>query len=116
MDLKELVCQLTPTVHLSKRPDDIKLAIEHGGNGVMISNHGGCQRDGAPTTLDVLRECAPIAKGKILLLIDGGIRRGSDIFKPWLWGQAIASLVDLLSGGWLSVTRIELKPTSVHQS
>lgn len=82
------------------------LAIEHGVDGILISNHGGRQLDGVPASLDILRECAPIAKKKIKLAIDGGIRRGSDIFKALalgadfcfagrvpLWGLAVSTLV-----------------------
>ncbi|KAJ4998637.1 Oxidase [Colletotrichum sp. SAR 10_66] len=83
--------------------DDVALAIEHGIDGVLISNHGGRQLDGVPATLDALRECAPIAKGKIKIAVDGGIRRGTDIFKALalgadfcfagrvpIWGLALA--------------------------
>ncbi|CAG9988779.1 unnamed protein product [Clonostachys byssicola] len=66
--------------------DDISLAIQHGVDGVLISNHGGRQLDGVPATLDALRECAPVAKGKIKIAIDGGIRRGTDIFKALALG------------------------------
>uniref|UniRef100_L2FS58 Fmn-dependent dehydrogenase family protein n=1 Tax=Colletotrichum fructicola (strain Nara gc5) TaxID=1213859 RepID=L2FS58_COLFN len=66
--------------------DDVALAIEHGIDGVLISNHGGRQLDGVPATLDALRECAPIAKGKIKIAVDGGIRRGTDIFKALALG------------------------------
>ncbi|KAJ5573346.1 hypothetical protein N7450_010330 [Penicillium hetheringtonii] len=82
-------------------PEDVSLAIKHGVDGVLISNHGGRQLDGVSSTLDALRECAPVAKNKIQLAVDGGIRRGSDIFKalalgadfcmagrPPLWGLA----------------------------
>lgn len=78
------------------------MAIKHGVDGVLISNHGGRQLDGVSSTLDALRECAPVAKNKIQLAVDGGIRRGSDIFKalalgadfcmagrPPLWGLAV---------------------------
>jgi (S)-2-hydroxy-acid oxidase len=61
--------------------EDVELAISHGLDGVIISNHGGRQMDGVPATLDALRECAPVAAGHIAIAIDGGIRRGSDIFK-----------------------------------
>ncbi|KAF2660230.1 FMN-dependent dehydrogenase family protein [Lophiostoma macrostomum CBS 122681] len=61
--------------------EDVQLAIEHKVDGVVISNHGGRQLDGVPAALDALRECAPIAKGRIGVAMDGGIRRGSDIFK-----------------------------------
>ncbi|KAL4895339.1 FMN-dependent dehydrogenase [Aspergillus ambiguus] len=80
---------------------DAELAIEHGFDGIIISNHGGRQLDGVPSTLDVLREVAPLAKGRIHIAIDGGIRRGTDIFKalalgadfclagrPAIWGLA----------------------------
>lgn len=67
-------------------PEDVELAIRHGADGVIISNHGGRQLDGVPSTLDALRSCAPVAKGKIPIAIDGGIRRGSDIFKALALG------------------------------
>ncbi|BCS30189.1 alpha-hydroxy acid oxidase [Aspergillus puulaauensis] len=70
------------------RPSDIELAIKHNVDGILISNHGGRQLDGMPATIDVLRECAPIAKGRIPLAIDGGIRRGSDIFKALAMGAS----------------------------
>ncbi|KAI1609294.1 FMN-dependent dehydrogenase family protein [Exophiala viscosa] len=61
-------------------PEDVALAIQHGLDGVIISNTGGRQLDGVPATLDSLRDCAPVAKGKIKIAVDGGIRRGSDVF------------------------------------
>ena len=85
--------------------DDVQLAIKHGVDGVVISNHGGRQLDGQPATLDALRECAPVASGKIPIAIDGGIRSGADIFKAIalgasmcfvgrvpIWGLAVFSL------------------------
>ncbi|RAL07155.1 alpha-hydroxy acid oxidase [Aspergillus homomorphus CBS 101889] len=62
-------------------PEDVVLAIEHGVDRIVISNHGGRQLDGVPATLDVVRECASIATGKVSMAFDGGIRRGPDIFK-----------------------------------
>ena len=67
-------------------PEDVTLAIQHGVDGIIVSNHGGRQLDGVPATLDSLRDCAPIAAGKIPIAIDGGIRRGSDIFKALALG------------------------------
>ncbi|KAE8370443.1 FMN-dependent dehydrogenase [Aspergillus caelatus] len=67
-------------------PEDVALAITHSLDGVVISNHGGRQLDSVPATLDALRECAPVAKGKIAIAIDGGIRRGSDTFKALALG------------------------------
>ncbi|KAI6919226.1 FMN-dependent dehydrogenase [Hortaea werneckii] len=62
-------------------PEDVTLAIKHGIDGIVVSNHGGRQLDGVPATLDALRECALTAGSRIPIAVDGGIRRGSDIFK-----------------------------------
>lgn len=67
-------------------PTDVELAIHHNVDGIVISNHGGRQLDGTPSTLDALRECSPVARGRIQIAVDGGIRRGSDIFKALALG------------------------------
>lgn len=89
--------------------DDVDLAIHHGFDGVIISNHGGRQLDTVPATLDTLRDVAGVAKGRIPIAIDGGIRRGTDIFKalalgadfvlagrPLIWGLAVSICTCLL--------------------
>ncbi|KAJ5673783.1 hypothetical protein N7462_009222 [Penicillium macrosclerotiorum] len=73
-------------------PEDVELAIQHGVDGIVISNHGGRQLDGVPATLDALRVCAPIARGRIPITVDGGIRRGSDIFKALALGASYCFL------------------------
>ena len=67
-------------------PEDVEKAVSFGVDGIIISNHGGRQLDGMPATIDALRQCAPIAKGRIQISMDGGIRRGSDIFKALALG------------------------------
>ena len=62
-------------------PDDAIMTMEHGMNGIIISNHGGRQVDGAISTLEALPGIASVIQGKIPLLMDGGIRGGADIFK-----------------------------------
>ncbi|KAJ1881354.1 Hydroxyacid oxidase 1 [Coemansia sp. RSA 1722] len=81
--------------------EDTQLAIAHGCAGVIVSNHGGRQLDGALSTIDALPQVVEAAGDKIEVYMDGGIRRGSDIFKalalgaravfvarPVLWGLA----------------------------
>ncbi|KAF3801748.1 Oxidase FUB9 [Colletotrichum gloeosporioides] len=69
-------------------PEDVRAAIKHGLDGVVISNHGGRQLDGVPASIDILRQCAPVARGKIPITVDGGIRRGTDIFKALALGAS----------------------------
>ena len=83
------------------RADDAKLAVEHGVDGVIVSNHGGRQLDTAPATITALPRMVEAVAGKIPVLIDGGVRRGTDVVKsialgaqavligrPILWGLA----------------------------
>lgn len=83
-------------------PDDARLAADHGAAAVVVSNHGGRQLDTAPATADVLTEIVEAAGDRLEVLVDGGIRRGSDVVKavalgaratavgrPVLWGLAV---------------------------
>jgi (S)-mandelate dehydrogenase len=60
---------------------DAKNAIDHGVDGLVVSNHGGRQLDAAPAALDVLPAVVDAAAGRVLVIFDGGIRRGIDIAK-----------------------------------
>ena len=66
--------------------EDTRLAVEYGCDGVVVSNHGGRQLDGVPATLDALPECVEAAAGRIRIHVDGGFRRGQDIFKALALG------------------------------
>jgi len=85
------------------RPDDAARAVAEGMAGVIVSNHGGRQLDSTVPTLAVLPEIRAATDGRIEVLVDGGIRRGTDVFKalalgasavlvgrPIVWGLAIA--------------------------
>lgn len=63
------------------RADDAERALAAGIDGLVLSNHGGRQLDGAISGLDALAEVARATGGKLPLLVDGGVRRGSDIAK-----------------------------------
>jgi isopentenyl diphosphate isomerase/L-lactate dehydrogenase-like FMN-dependent dehydrogenase len=81
--------------------EDTERAVKNGMSGVIVSNHGARQLDSVGGTIEALPECVKAAGGKIPVLIDGGFRRGTDIFKalalgaaavgigrPYLWGLA----------------------------
>jgi isopentenyl diphosphate isomerase/L-lactate dehydrogenase-like FMN-dependent dehydrogenase len=83
--------------------EDAALAVEHGAAGVVVSNHGGRQLDTVPATIDALPEVVEAVAGRIPVLVDGGIRRGTDVAvtlalgaeavlvgRPVLWGLAWA--------------------------
>ncbi len=84
------------------RGDDARRAVEHGAAGVVVSNHGGRQLDSAITGLRALPEVAEAVDGRATVMMDGGIRRGTDVLKaialgaaavmvgrPVLWGLAV---------------------------
>ena len=92
------------------RLDDALKAVEIGANGIVLSNHGGRQLDGALPPLSVLPEVASKLKGKTTLLIDSGFRRGTDVVKALALGaDAVllgrAALYGLAAAGTDGVTR-----------
>lgn len=66
--------------------EDAKMAVERGVNGIVVSNHGGRYLDYAPSTFEVLSEIVDAVGGRIPVLMDGGVRRGSDVFKALALG------------------------------
>ena len=81
--------------------EDAQLSVEHGADGIIVSNHGGRAEESGRATIDSLPEVVESVHGRIPVLVDSGFRRGSDIFKaiafgasavcigrPYLWGLA----------------------------
>jgi len=66
--------------------EDARRSVEEGASAIVVSNHGGRQLDGAPATLRVLPEVVAAVNGRTEVLMDGGIRRGSDIVKALCLG------------------------------
>ena len=66
--------------------EDARLACEHGAAGIVVSNHGGRQLDGVAATIDALPEVVDAVGGRVEVLVDGGIRRGTDIVKALALG------------------------------
>jgi L-lactate dehydrogenase (cytochrome)/(S)-mandelate dehydrogenase len=92
-------------------PEEARRAVEMGVDGLIVSNHGGRQLDAAPASLQALPGVVEAVQGRVPVMIDGGVRRGSDVLKaialgaracligrPQLWGLA--------SGGESGVTRV----------
>ena len=102
--------------------EDAALAVRHGADGIIVSNHGGRQEESGRGTLECLPEVVEAVGGRFPVLLDGGIRRGTDVFKalalgadavcigrPYLWGlgafgqKGVRRVLDILDG---ELTRI----------
>jgi lactate oxidase len=86
------------------RAADADVAIRAGASAVQVSNHGGRQIDGVPASITVLREIVEVVAGRVPVIVDGGIRRGIDVFRALALGaQAVAvgrpTLFGLALGG-----------------
>lgn len=101
-------------------PDDARLAIEHGAGAIDVSNHGGRQLDGAIASLDALPPIVEAVDGRVPVLMDGGVRRGTDVLialalgatavgigRPVIWGLAVGG--DAGAGRVLDIIAAELE-------
>ena len=70
--------------------EDAALAVEHGVDGIVVSNHGGRQLDAVASTAELLPEVVDAVAGRIEVYVDGGIRRGSDVVKALALGATAA--------------------------
>jgi L-lactate dehydrogenase (cytochrome) len=91
-------------------PDDARRAVDIGATGIIVSNHGGRQLDQAPATFDVLPEIVSAAGGRAEVILDGGVRRGTDIIKALALGARACMigrpyLYGLAAGGEAGVAR-----------
>jgi 4-hydroxymandelate oxidase len=73
-------------------PEDARLAIAHGADAIIVSNHGGRSMDYGPSTLEVLPEIVAAVNGRIPIVFDSGVRRGADIFKALALGASAVML------------------------
>jgi isopentenyl diphosphate isomerase/L-lactate dehydrogenase-like FMN-dependent dehydrogenase len=79
--------------------EDARLAVEHGLDGILVSNHGGRSTETGRSTIEALPEVVAEVGGRVPVFVDGGVRRGTDVFKalalgatavgvgrPYIWG------------------------------
>jgi 4-hydroxymandelate oxidase len=105
--------------------EDASLAVEHGVDGIIVSNHGARQMDNALSTIEVLPEILRAVGGRIPVMIDSGFRRGTDVFaalalgasaicigRPYLWG--LAAFGEAGVDGVLRVLRREFETAMRH--
>jgi (S)-2-hydroxy-acid oxidase len=104
--------------------EDAALAVAHGVDGVIVSNHGGRNEETLRATLDCLPEVVAAVGGRVPVLLDGGVRRGTDVFKalalgatavgigrPQVWGLAafgqpgVEAVIDILNRELLQIMR-----------
>ena len=97
--------------------EDAALCVENGVDGIIVSNHGGRAEESGRATVECLPEVVSAVKGRIPVMLDGGIRRGTDVFKalalgakavfigrPYIWGSAafgqpgVERVIDMLQG------------------
>jgi isopentenyl diphosphate isomerase/L-lactate dehydrogenase-like FMN-dependent dehydrogenase len=114
------------------RADDARRCVDLGASAVSVSNHGGNNLDGTPASIRALPAVAGAVGGQVEVLLDGGIRRGSDVVKAlalgaravmigraYLWGLAaggsagVKNVFDVLRGG-IDSTLLALGRASVH--
>jgi len=110
--------------------EDAELSVEHGVDGIIVSNHGGRAAEAGIGTIEMLPEIIAGVDGRIPVLIDSGFRRGTDIFKalamgatavavgrPYIWGLAafgqpgVEKVIDILNAELLSVMHLNGTPT-----
>lgn len=102
--------------------EDARLCVEHGVDGLVVSNHGGRAEDSGLATIEVLPEITEAVGGRIPVLVDSGFRRGTDVFKalafgatavavgrPYLWGLSAFGQEGVEAV--LSILRAELETT-----
>lgn len=95
--------------------EDAQLAVQHGADGVIVSNHGGRSMETLRATIDCLPEVVAAVKGRVPVFMDGGVRHGADIYKalalgaqgvgvgrPYIWGlsafgqEGVERVIDIL--------------------
>jgi (S)-2-hydroxy-acid oxidase len=110
--------------------EDAAIAMKHGADAIVVSNHGGRNEETLRATLDCLPEVVRVTRGRVPILFDGGVRRGTDVFKaialgatavgigrPQAWGLAafgqpgVEAVIDILNRELTGIMRQAGTPT-----
>jgi (S)-2-hydroxy-acid oxidase len=110
--------------------EDAAIAVEHGADGIVVSNHGGRNEETLRASFDCLPEVVSAVRGRVPVFLDGGIRRGTDVFKalalgatavgigrPQAWGLAafgqpgVEAVIDILNTELANIMRQAGTPT-----
>ena len=113
--------------------EEAELAIEHGADGIYVSNHGGRAVNSLWSTIDALPEVVRAVRGRVPVMIDSGVRRGTDVYKafalgadavgigrPYVWGlgafgeDGVDKVIDLIMAEFRMVMR-QTRTTSIDQ-
>ncbi|XP_038998211.1 (S)-2-hydroxy-acid oxidase GLO1-like [Hibiscus syriacus] len=81
--------------------EDARIAVQAGAAGIIVSNHGARQLDYVPATITALEEVVKAAQGRVSVFLDGGVRRGTDVFKALALGASGILLDDRWCSHWL---------------
>ncbi|MFI7040824.1 alpha-hydroxy acid oxidase [Microbispora rosea] len=111
VDLLRRMTRLPIVLKGVTHPADARLALDHGVSALYVSNHGGRQLDGVPATVDLLPEIVAAVGGAVPVLMDGGIRRGTDVVKAMALGASAVAvgrpvIWGLAAGGECGVARV----------
>lgn len=115
--------------------EDAALSLRHGVDGIIVSNHGGRSENSLHSTLDALPEIVETVNGRMPVLIDGGFRRGTDVFKalaiganavcigrPYIWGLAafgetgVARVLELMQSEFATTMKLAGTASTRHIS
>jgi isopentenyl diphosphate isomerase/L-lactate dehydrogenase-like FMN-dependent dehydrogenase len=112
--------------------EDAQLAVDHGADGIVVSNHGGRAAETLRATIDCLPEVVQAVKGRVPVFLDGGVRHGTDIYKaiasgatgvgigrPYIWGlsafgqEGVERVLDILRAE-LTLTMKQMGTPTIH--
>ena len=133
-DVSPLLSRITDRIAICGfTAEEAELAIEHGADGIYVSNHGGRAVNSLWSTIDALPEVVAAVRGRVPVMIDSGVRRGGDVFKalalgadavgigrPYVWGlgafgeDGVDEVIQVIMNEFRMVMR-QTRTTSIDQ-